>query len=264
MSQADSRQGNLAIPDSCRPLLSIVTVVRNGEPFLEETISSVIAQKTGDVEYIIIDGASSDGTLAIIGKYEEHIDYWISEPDRGIYEAMNKGIKATKGAFIGLLNSGDRYATGALTLVLDEIRNMRNRDAVIAGGVAMLDKSEKIAATHMVDVNSLDNKFRFMPLNHPAMFVANSIYAETGLYREDLKICSDYDFVLKLLDRKVEIRFIPEVLTEMRAGGISDSPTTLLTRLHEGFQVRRQYKGLGYSLMIVARELMSFLYRLGR
>ncbi|MDO8263090.1 MAG: glycosyltransferase family 2 protein [Gallionella sp.] len=264
MSQADSHRKNLAVPDLGRPLLSIVTVVRNGEPFLEETISSVIAQKTEDVEYIIIDGASSDGTLAIIKKYEEYIDYWISEPDRGIYDAMNKGIRAAKGAFVGLLNSGDRYAAGALTLVLDEIRNMRSRDVVIAGGVAMLDISGRIAATHMVDVNSLSNKFRFMPLNHPAMFVANSIYAEAGLYREDLRICSDYDFVLKLLDRRVEIRFIPEVLTEMRAGGISDSPTTLLTRLREGFQVRRQHKGLGYSLMIVARELMSFLYRLGR
>lgn len=264
MSQADSRRSNLAIPDTCRPLLSIVTVVRNGEPFLEETISSVVAQKTGDVEYIIIDGASSDGTLAIIRKYEEHIDYWISEPDRGIYEAMNKGVKASKGAFIGLLNSGDRYAAGAMTLVLNEIRNMENRDAVIAGGVAMLDKSEKITATHMVDVNSLSNKFRFMPLNHPAMFVANSIYAEVGLYREDLRICSDYDLVLKLLERKVESRFIPEVLTEMRAGGMSDSPATLFTRLHEGFRIRRQYKGLVYSSMIVARELMSFLYRLRR
>ena len=247
-----------------RPLLTIVTVVRNGEPFLEETISSAITQKTEDVEYIIIDGASSDGTLAIIRKYEEHIDYWISEPDRGIYEAMNKGIKAAKGAFIGLLNSGDRYAPGAVILILDEIRNMTNRNAVIAGGVAVLDKSDKIVATDMVGMHSLSNKFRFMPLNHPALFVANSIYAETGLYREDLKICSDYDFVLKLLDRKVEIHFIPEVLTEMRAGGISDSPATLFTRLHEGFRIRRQYKGLGYSLMIVARELMSFLYRFGR
>lgn len=264
LSQADSRKRNLVIPDSYRPLLSIVTVVRNGAPFLEETISSVIAQKTWEVEYIIIDGGSSDGTLAIIGKHEEHIDYWISEPDRGIYEAMNKGVKAAKGIFTGLLNSGDRYVAGALALVLSEIRNMRNRDAVIAGGIASLDKSDKIVATHMVDVNSLSNKFRFMPLNHPAMFVANAIYAETGLYREDLKICSDYDFVLKLLQRKVEIRFIPEVLTEMRAGGISDSPATLFTRLHEGFKIRHQYKGLGYSLMIVAREMISFLYRLGR
>jgi glycosyltransferase involved in cell wall biosynthesis len=264
LSQTESRHRSQDGADIFRPLLSIVTVVRNGEPFLEETISSVIAQKTEDVEYIIIDGASSDGTLAIIRKYEEHIDYWVSEPDRGIYEAMNKGVKAAKGAFIGLLNSGDRYAAGALTLVLDEIWNMTNRDAVIAGGVAMLDKSDKIAATHMVDVNSLSNKFKFMPLNHPAMFVANSIYAEAGLYREDLRICSDYDFVLNLLKRKVEIRFVPEVLTEMRAGGISDSPATLITRLHEGFRIRRQYKGLGYSLMIVARELTSFLYRHGR
>ena len=203
MSQAESRQRSLDIKDIRRPLLSIVTVVRNGEPYLKETISSVIAQKTGDVEYIIIDGASSDGSLAILKRYGKEIDYWISEPDHGIYEAMNKGIRAAKGAFVGLLNSGDCYAAGALTLVLDEIRSMTNRDAVIAGGVAILDKSAKIVATHIVDINSLSDKFRFMPLNHPAMFVANSIYTDTGLYREDLRICSDYDFVLKLLKQKV-------------------------------------------------------------
>jgi glycosyltransferase involved in cell wall biosynthesis len=264
LSQGDSHRNILAIPDICRPLLSIITVVRNGEAFLEETISSVIAQKTGDVEYIIIDGASTDGTVAIINKHEEYIDYWISEPDRGIYEAMNKGIKAAKGIYIGLLNSGDRYAAGALTLVLDEIRNERNRDAVIAGGVAILDRRGKIAATHLVDTRSLNNKFRFMPLNHPAMFVADSTYARIGTYREDLKICSDYDFVLKLLNLQVEIRFVPKVLTEMRAGGISDSPGTLLTRLGEGFRIRRQYKGLIYSMMIFARELMSFFYRIVR
>ncbi len=250
--------------DTCRPLLTIVTVVRNGAPFIEETILSVVAQKNENIEYIIVDGASTDGTVAVIEKYDAQIDHWISEPDRGIYEAMNKGIKAAKGSYIGLLNCGDRYVVGALTAVLMEIRNAAGLEAVIAGGVATLDKSGRTVATDMVDRSSLGNKFRFMPLNHPAMFVPDSVYAKVGPYREDLRICSDYDFVLKLLNRQVDIRFVAMVLTEMRAGGISDSPGTLITRLSEGFRIRREYKGLTYSMMIVARELMSFLYRLAR
>jgi glycosyltransferase involved in cell wall biosynthesis len=260
MTTEMDRTGDLAR----RPLLSIVTVVRNGATVLEETILSVIAQKNEDVEYIVIDGASSDGTLEIIKGHGGNIDYWVSEADRGIYEAMNKGIKASKGAFIGMLNSGDRYPAGALSVVLDEIRRLKDRSAVIAGGVAIIDRRGAIAATHMVDANSLANRYRFMPLNHPAMFVESSIYATLGTYREDLRICSDYDFVLRLLGRQVEIRFVPVVLTEMRAGGISDSPGTLFTRLGEGFRIRRQYKGLAYSVIIFARELMSFFYRLGR
>ncbi len=247
-----------------RPLLTIVTVVRNGAPFIEETILSVVAQKNEDIEYIIVDGASTDGTVAAIEKYDAQIDHWISEPDRGIYEAMNKGIKAAKGCYIGLLNCGDCYVAGALTVVLTEIRNAAGVEAAIAGGVAMLDKSGNTISTDMVDRSSLRNKFRFMPLNHPAMFVAASVYAKVGSYREDLRICSDYDFVLKLLNHQVDILFVPKVLTEMRAGGISDSPGTLITRLSEGFRIRREYKGLTYSMMIVARELMSFLYRLAR
>lgn len=246
------------------PLLTIVTVVRNGELSLAGTIASVAAQKTGDVEYIVIDGASTDRTLDIIEAQCEHIDYWLSEPDRGIYEAMNKGIRAANGRFIGMLNSGDCYEEGALQLVIDEIRRSPARHLVLAGGVAMLDAEGRTAAVNMSDAGSLRNRYRFMPLSHPAMFLTKSIHADIGMYREDLVISSDYDLLLKILERGVEIRFIPAVLTRMQAGGISESPRTIFTRLREGFDIRRKYTSLPYCAAMAAREILSFAYRLLR
>jgi glycosyltransferase involved in cell wall biosynthesis len=92
-----------------KPLISIVTIVYNGEAFLEETIKSVINQSYDNVEYIIIDGGSSDGTVDIIKKYEDKVSYWISEKDKGIYDAMNKGIEAATGDYINFLNAGDDF-----------------------------------------------------------------------------------------------------------------------------------------------------------
>jgi glycosyltransferase involved in cell wall biosynthesis len=246
------------------PLLSIVTVVRNGEDSIESTIASVAAQKTECVEYIIIDGASTDRTLGIIDKLSGHIDHWISESDCGIYEAMNKGIRAASGRFIGLLNSGDYYEENALRLVIDEIRNLTDPLVVIAGGVTTIDAQGQSIATNLVDTDSLANKYRFMPLSHPAMFVAKSVYTDIAMYREDMRISSDYELLLKILEYGVQIRFIPAVLTKMQAGGISESPKTIFTRIGENYVIRRKYTSRAYCAGMLARELMSFLYRLLR
>jgi len=96
-------------PISYLPLITVITVVLNGEKALEETIKSVISQTYPNVEYIIIDGGSTDGTLDIIKKYEDYIDYWVSEPDKGIYDAMNKGVDLTTGQWINFINAGDRF-----------------------------------------------------------------------------------------------------------------------------------------------------------
>jgi glycosyltransferase involved in cell wall biosynthesis len=259
MTSSETKQTGRCHTNPCAPLISVVTVVRNGELFLEETILSVIAQKNKNVEYIIIDGASTDATLSIIEKYKEHIDYWISEPDRGIYDAMNKGINASTGVCVGLLNCGDSYEQRTLKIVSEELMKITCRHFVIAGGISRIDPMNRITDVFIVGKKSLNNKLKYMPLNHPAMFVSRAVYKEIAMYNQELKISADYELVLKLLDRSVNILFIPMVLTRMRSGGISESPKSILIMLNEGFRIRRKYSGVLYCSFIVARELLSFM-----
>jgi cellulose synthase/poly-beta-1,6-N-acetylglucosamine synthase-like glycosyltransferase len=117
-----------------KPLISIVTVVYNGEAFLEETILSVINQAYDNVEYIIIDGGSTDRTIDIIKKYEDKLDYWISESDDGIYDAMNKGIDLVTGEWVNFVNSSDVLNGNAYTVILDCLVKNSNKCDVIAFG----------------------------------------------------------------------------------------------------------------------------------
>lgn len=105
------------------PLVSIITVVYNADNCLEETIKSVINQNYKNIEYIIIDGGSTDNTLSIIKKYEKQIKMWISEPDNGIYEAMNKGISLCQGEIVGIINAGDTYTSNAISIVVESYQN---------------------------------------------------------------------------------------------------------------------------------------------
>lgn len=253
-----------ANPSEHQPLISIVTVVLNGEHVLEQTIRSVVEQKDDTVEYIIIDGGSKDGTVDIIKKYGQHINHWVSEPDRGVYDAMNKGIKAARGRCIGLLNSGDYYEPDTLSILKKQLDRIRDRHFVIAGGIHKLDESGAVTGTLHVDDAVLRKRFFLMPLNHPAMFVSSSVYADICVYNPELKISSDYEFVLTLLDRNVKLYLLPSVLTNMRAGGLSESPRTALTRLRESFAVRRRYKGRAYCTLVLLRELISLVLQLPR
>ena len=113
-----------------KPLFSIITVVYNGEKFLEKTITSVINQSCKDFEYIVIDGGSTDKSLEIIKKYEKKIDYWVSEKDKGIYDAFNKGMIVSKGKFIGFINSDDIYKKNALSIISNYIRKNKVADFI--------------------------------------------------------------------------------------------------------------------------------------
>ena len=131
-----------------KPLISIITVVFNGEKYLEETIQSVINQTYSNVEYIIIDGGSSDGTLDIIKKYEERIDYWVSEKDKGIYDAMNKGIDVASGEWINFMNAGDGFYADD---VLDKI--------FILNQYTPMQKGYEVDHTKTVAEISIQNQF---------------------------------------------------------------------------------------------------------
>ena len=179
--------------------ITIVTVCRNSEAFLAETIKSILGQTYPNLEYIIIDGASTDGTLAIIKQYESEIDAWLSEPDTGMYEAMNKGLHLATGDYILMLNSDDLLTSNdtiekAVTLIGNE------RPDYFYGNIIKFqdDKYRKVKLfTVTFDQLLLSTHGTFV--SHPCFFVSAKLNNILGGYNSTYKYASDYDYILRAL-----------------------------------------------------------------
>lgn len=200
---------------------SIITVTYNSRTFLAETIQSVLSQDFCDFEYIIIDGGSSDGTLDIIRSFADSDSRisWISEPDEGISDAFNKGIRMTGGDIIGILNSDDTYAAGALAAIgavfeTDSACDVAHGDMLRFQGDAPLFRLKPVPVDERV--------WHEMPVNHPATFVRRRAYDLVGMFDTRLKVAMDYDLVLRLYREGCRFRYLERVLANMRYGGASD------------------------------------------
>ncbi len=200
------------------PLISIITVVYNGAKYLEETIQSVINQTYPNVEYIIIDGGSTDGTLDIIKKYEDYIDYWVSERDKGIYDAMNKGITLCQGELIGIINSDDWYEHNVFEKIIDEY-NKSDKKTILHGYMNII-KDEKLYYVAKPNKNLRVFK-KGMILNHPTVFVPIDIYKKLGLFSTEYKIASDWDFMLRCYKNNFNFLCMKIVISNFRLGGSS-------------------------------------------
>ena len=265
------------------PLVSIITVVFNGESELEATIKSVIEQSYQNIEYIIIDGASSDKTLEIIYQYESQIDYWLSEPDEGIYHAMNKGIEAAQGQIIGLINCGDSYLENTISEIVNIYHKyiQENPFLVITGAMYRFDREKNYQFKIEKSQKLLDTKInRGMPLNHPATFITKATYDKLGLFNTKYCICGDYDLIFRLYhDYLVKFIFTEQVIAQMQLGGISEQFSSIWLRCREHFQIRKNYLSLLHNCWIccsfylittakfilkkiVTNSMMSFYYRL--
>lgn len=200
------------------PLISIITVVFNGEKHLEQTILSVINQSYENIEYIIIDGNSTDKTLDIIKKYEKNIDFWISEPDNGIYEAMNKGIKLAKGDYVGLINSDDFYEPNAIEIVVNHIKNHSEID-VFFGNIYIINPNlnEKKLQTYKKG-EKLEKIFSIW---HPTVFVKKETYEKLGYFNQTYRIAGDYELLLRFYKKGCKFCYINKVITNFREGGFS-------------------------------------------
>ncbi len=197
------------------PLVSIITVVYNGRDYLEQAIESVLAQTYKPIEYIVIDGGSNDGSVDIIRGYQSRLAYWVSEKDRGISHAFNKGIGVATGDIVGILNADDWYEPSAVETA---VRVFDKSTEVVSGGLQCWLGSEK-DFTYLPDEQKLHLE---MTVNHPASFVKRCVYQQEGGYQENYKLAMDYDLMLRFKIRGVKFHTIDSVLTNQRLMGISD------------------------------------------
>jgi glycosyltransferase involved in cell wall biosynthesis len=241
-----------------KPLISIITVVFNGKKHIEKTIQAVIAQNYQPVEYIIIDGGSTDGTLDVIRKYEKHITYWKSEPDKGINDAFNKGLKQAKGDLIGFSNADDWLEPNALNIIAHNFEAGK----IIYGNVRFWKNGKKISESKSDHTRLREG----MTMAHPSVFVPKSLYEKYGMFKTDLKIAMDYEMLVRFFVNKVYFIRVNEVLANMNLGGISHSRWILAIR--EDLKVKNTYfrnKFLNYcyfvkqfSYLLIERTIRKF------
>ncbi len=201
------------------PKISIISATHNAAGNLEKAIQSVISQEYPNLEYIVIDGASTDGTIDSIKKYDRHITRWISEKDTGLYEAINKGIKLASGEIIGILNSDDYYLKDSLKEIAEKAKKNPEADVFygdiiyeIPGRPSRIIRSKK-------DFKQTD--FYRMPIKHPTVFVKKDCYKKFGAFNLKYKIGADADLMLKFLEKGARFHYIKRPITCMKSGGMS-------------------------------------------
>lgn len=219
------------------PLFSIITICYNSAKTIERTIKSVLAQTFTDYEYLIVDGASKDNTLEIVDKYRNVFGDKLrvsSEPDKGIYDAMNKGIKAAKGEIIGIVNSDDWLEADALQIIYDAYRE--NACSLMSVYCASMnfhyeDGSVQVLKADVEKLKKQAKVYRMGGIRHPATFVPKKVYDKYGLFDDNMRISADTDLILRLYFNKVKFCTLSKVVTNMSGGGISTTQRWEITRI---------------------------------
>lgn len=222
------------------PRVTIITATYNSAGTLRDTLHSVATQTYPNIEHIIIDGASWDDTLTIIGEFP-HITKVVSEKDRGIYDAMNKGIAACTGAIIGILNSDDFYMSSTVIRQVVEKMTQENADALYGDLVYIHpEQTNRIIRTWKAGAFR-PGKFLYgwMP-PHPTFFVRRNVYDQWGVFNTALKSAADYELMLRFLYKaRIRVSYLPEFLVKMRAGGMSNA--SVFNRLRANREDRKAW-----------------------
>lgn len=235
------------------PKISIITITYNSEKTLEETIKSVISQKYDNLEYLIIDGGSTDGTLKIIDCYLDKISFVISEPDNGISDAFNKGIRHATGEIVGIINSDDLLLPGALAAIAEAYEETVD---VYRGNTIVWDESEdtkiKSVPRMVFPVNSLS----FGAVCHQSTFVSRTAYIKYGCFRENLRFMMDVDLLIRLYESGAKWKYINADLAISRRGGFTDRHS-FWEKKNEVYDIVKANGGLK---LIAGAKMMKFLF----
>lgn len=244
-------------------VVSIITVCYNSASTIEQTIQSVLQQSYKHIEYIIVDGDSNDGTVEIIKKYLPHVSKFISEPDKGIYDAMNKGIQNANGEIVGILNSDDLFFDKE---IISKIVNafVDNNTEVVYGNIVMskhVNMSKPIRRWIAGKAKSF--KWGWHP-PHPGLFVRKSVYDKYGLYNIGYNVSADFDLMLRLFYvHKVTSYYLNEFIVNMRIGG--ESTGSLKNILQGNINIRKSFKNNNvgyiwfYPYIRIVKKILQFI-----
>jgi len=222
--------------------VSVITACLNAEQTIDQCINSVLSQNYPDIEYLLIDGGSSDKTLKTVDKYSSRIKHLISEKDEGHYPAINKGLNLASGDIIAILNSDDFYPDDhVISRVVEKLKDP-GTDALY-GDLRYVDREnpDKVVRT-WISGHYKPGLFLqgWMP-PHPTFFVKAEIYGDLGTFREDLSLSADYELMLRFIHcHKMSLSYIPEILVEMRDGGRGNA--SILKRIQANFQDRKAWE----------------------
>lgn len=206
------------------PLVTIITVVYNNDHYLQSAIESVITQTYDNLEYIIVDGGSTDGTLEIIRQYEDRIDYWVSEPDKGLYDAMNKGVALANGEVIGILNSDDLYFADTVTQVVETYRQQQ-KPCVIYGSMRKFVDEENTISTNRGDLSDRAFNTASIVINHPTCFVSGCLYKKFGGFKPEYEVGADRELMMRFHRQNAEFINLERAIAQFRLGGTTSNQT---------------------------------------
>jgi glycosyltransferase len=239
--------------------VSIITICYNRKATIAKAIESVLLQDYTNIEYIIIDGNSTDGTKDIVNSYADKISTFISEPDKGMYDALNKGLKVATGDVIGLMHSDDEfYDATVVTKIVSAFQNNPNTDGIYGNGIYISnDDHERIIRNRIGGAYSLEKvKSGWLPL-HPTVYLKKICIEKFGDYNLDFKIASDTEFLLRYLYKyKIKMTYLNEYIVKMRMGGMSTSSKRALEVLHEDYTIYK-YHGLPALRVVFQKKLIA-------
>lgn len=222
--------------------ISIITVCYNSAETIRDTIESVLSQSYKDIEYIVVDGGSKDGTVEIISGFGTRISKVISEPDQGIYDAMNKGVIAATGEFVGILNSDDIFADGeVIRNLVEHLERNPQADASYADLVFVLRKETNVVTRTYSSLGFSPWKIRFgFMIPHPTFYARKHLFDTLGAYKLGYRVSADFELMARFFSRGVKMTRYPAVMVKMREGGIST--TGFWWRIHQNFEIVRACK----------------------
>jgi glycosyltransferase involved in cell wall biosynthesis len=220
--------------------ISIITICYNRKATIEQSIKSVLGQDYPNIEYVIIDGNSSDGTQGIIESYSDKVSKYVSEPDKGMYDAINKGLQLATGDVVGLMHSDDVFFDSmVVSKIAAKFKSESETEGIYGNGIYVTnDAEEKLVRNRIGGAYSFDNlKSGWLPL-HPTVYLKKSLIEKYGVYDLNFKIASDTEFLLRYLFKyKIKLSYLDDYIVKMRMGGLSTSYRRAFEVLKEDYKI---------------------------